>query len=116
MPPLGDPERPIFLAALSEWKSAGGIVWEPAAAEWVRLHLKHTQRDLGEKLFEYAKSGGQISKVRETRENWRDLHEFHYDIVLPFEKRRVYVEMRLISDSRVNPPHIHIVNVHWSAS
>jgi hypothetical protein len=69
----------------------------------------------GEVMYEFVRSGGRIDEVRERRPEWKDLVEFRYDLRLCLEKGEpeVYVETLLVNDSRVDPPHIQVVNVHW---
>lgn len=106
------PTRWAFEQALSEWNSTEGIRWTRVARDWVLRHLEISLREFGRRLHEYVARGGEVDAVRETRAHWRELHQFHYDLRLTIDDAAVYVETRLIDDSRVNPPHILIVNVH----
>jgi hypothetical protein len=59
-------------------------------------------------------SGGQIDDVRETRPEWRDQHEFHYDLRFTIQDQPVYVETRLNYREPFAPDEswILVVNIH----
>jgi hypothetical protein len=108
---ITDPaERKLFENVLSEWNGTQGIQWLQLA----RQHLEDigvSAREAGRRMYEYVKAGGKIDKVPETRENWKHLHKFHYDLRLDIGgDTESYLEMRLITESRLQPPCLLVVN------
>jgi hypothetical protein len=65
-------------------------------------------------MYEYVEAGGKIDEVRETRPEWSDKHEFHFDLRLQIEGRRIYIETRL--NCRIPPvpddSTILVANIH----
>jgi hypothetical protein len=118
MPPLTDPERTLcYLNALSRWKYTGFIRFEKDAYRWVRVEIpNHSLKDLGRLLYEYVDANGPscVDEQVETRERWRDLHQFHHDIRVPIAGRVIYFETRLIYRDPDDPddPSILVVNAH----
>lgn len=113
MSKLGDTEeRRQYVSALAEWRNGeDGIKWKWRALE--ELHkMDLSQKEAGRLMYEFAKAGGEIDKVKEERERWRDLHRYHYDMRLPMANQLMYVETRFINESRFNPPHVLVVNIH----
>jgi len=51
-----------------------------------------------------------LRQVRETREHWRDAHDFHYDFRFKIDGRKIYIET-VIDVSRMGPT-VTIVNMH----
>lgn len=118
MPPLTDPERSqCYLNALRNWRYDGFIDFKKDAHRWVRAELPdYPVRELGRLLYEHVKANGCtcVDEQVETREGWRDLHEFHYDIRMPVAGRMIYFETRLIYRNPTDPddPLIQVVNAH----
>jgi hypothetical protein len=65
-------------------------------------------------MYEYVAAGGEVDEQAETRENWRDQHEFHHDLRLSINNRLVYIETRLNYRVPVAPDDswILVVNIH----
>lgn len=65
-------------------------------------------------MYEYVANGGVIDEVRETRPEWSDEFEFHYDLRLTIADCPVYIETRLYHRIPVVPDDssILVVNVH----
>jgi hypothetical protein len=118
MPPMTDPERSrCYLNALENWRYDGYIRFAKDADRWVRAELPdHTFRELGRMLYEHVKANGCacVDEQVETRERWRDLHQFHHDIRMPVAGRLIYFETRLIYRDPDDPddPLIQVVNAH----
>jgi hypothetical protein len=117
MPPLTDPERSkCYLNALRNWNITGYVNFAERAWEWLRGEFpSYTQREVARLL--YAHVGTDPSKVDEQpeqREGWRDRYEFHHDIRMPIQGRRIYFETRLEYNDPDDPddPQINVVNVH----
>lgn len=101
----------LFREALSEWRADGYVVWKKLAAEWLRKELEgHTQKSIARLMHEHVEAGGDIDQVKERRERYRDLYEFHFDFRLNIDERRVYIETTL--DNTRTGPTITIVNMH----
>lgn len=110
-----DPEtRRKFVDALSEWNIGnGGIRWDDLPAEWLNVNLPGlSQRYVGNLMYDFVMSGGKVDQTKETRERWKELHDFHYDLRMEIDGCRVYIETRLIEDSRISDPYVHVVNMH----
>jgi hypothetical protein len=101
-----------FRQILSSWSFTGYITWKEVARKWVEANLvEFTPRVIGEMLFEFFESGGEIDEVRETRPEWTSA-EFHYDFRIPVGDRRIYIETILVVDDPEDPT-IHVVSVHY---
>lgn len=62
-------------------------------------------------MYEYVCGGGTIDRVKEEREEYRGLHEYHYDLRMNIgDEKDSYIEMRLVNESRFQPPHLVAVN------
>jgi hypothetical protein len=46
-------------------------------------------------MLEHVAAGGEIDEVLETRPEWSDRYEFHYDLRLRIQGKNVYIETRL---------------------
>lgn len=101
----------LFREALSEWRADGYVVWKRLAAEWLQRELEgYTQKSIANLMHEHVEAGGEIDQVKERRERYRDLYDFHFDIRLKIDGRRVYIETTL--DNTSTGPTITIVNMH----
>ncbi|HUY32038.1 MAG TPA: hypothetical protein VMV69_04595 [Pirellulales bacterium] len=67
-------------------------------------------RNRSTSIEDHVAGGATLDQVREGRENWLDF-EFHFDLRLEIEGKRIYFETVLV---RADPrdPLIEIVNVH----
>jgi len=65
-------------------------------------------------MHEHVAAGGEIDEVRETRPEWCDEYDFHYDHRFTIQGRPVYIETRLDYQLPVVPDQssILVVNVH----
>ncbi len=61
-------------------------------------------------LHDHVAGGGALDQVRERRDDWLDF-EFHFDLRLDIDGKRIYVETVLV---RADPqdPLVEIVNIH----
>ena len=84
MPPLTDPDRlAAYQDALGNWSVSDYIQFEltEEAHRWIRRELGDiTLKDLGRRIYEHVAAGGPIDEVPETRPEWSDQYEFHYDL------------------------------------
>ncbi len=112
MAPLKDPGLlDKFLEALKDWNCGGVIEWKPLASEWLRRNLEHlSQKAVGHLMWEHVSNGGEIDQVAETRERYRERHQYHYDFRIPVVGRLIYIETRLV-ESKMGPT-IYVVNIH----
>jgi hypothetical protein len=111
MPPLIDPDiRRRYEQALEHWQFAGDVRFGGVAQDWLRRH-GYTQREIAEAMHLHVHSGATIDQVEETREEWRDSWDYHYDLRLEVRNRRLYIETRVV-DERPDDPRIFVVNVH----
>lgn len=71
-------------------------------------------KDIGRLMFEYVDAGGKIDEVPETRPEWSDLYEFHYDLRPTIHDKPVYIETRLNYRLPVaaDESSITVVNIH----
>lgn len=101
----------LFREALREWRADGYVVWKRLPAEWMRKELEgQTQKSIAKLMHEHVEAGGEIDQVKERRERYRDMHEFHFDFRLTIDERRVYIETTL--DQTRTGPTITIVSMH----
>jgi hypothetical protein len=117
MPPLTDPERlRCYLNALRGWRLSNVVFFEDLALKWLRANLSqaYAEKALAKLLHDHVAAGGEIDEVKETREHWRDLYAYHYDLRVVIEGRRVYFETRLEYRDPDDPddPVIRVVNAH----
>jgi len=118
MAPLNDPERLMaYKDALSNWAFEGFVEPELSdqAYRWIRRELGRFEiKELYRLMHEYVVGGGEVDEVRETRPEWRDAYEFHYDLRFSIHGKPVYVETRLKFRPPFVPdePTILVVNVH----
>ncbi len=71
------------------------------------LGIKNLVRD-------FIRSGGTVSQIRETREEWRDRYKYNDKVIVPIEGFRhgPYVEMVFSDDEDPEDPVITLVNAH----
>lgn len=118
MVPLTDATRlEAYKDALANWNFKDYIHFEltETAYAWIKRNLEGIPlEDIGRLMHEYVAGGGVIDEVRETRPQWSDEHEFHYDLRFTIQDTPVYVETRLIYRLPLVPDEssILVVNVH----
>jgi hypothetical protein len=85
-------ERDRYVDALAEWNVGGNpapVEWAGRAEEDRVLYLPQlTPKQIKKALYIYARDGGDIKRVDETREEYRHW-QHHYDL-WPRLRRRVY--------------------------
>lgn len=118
MAPLTDEDRlRAYKDALGNWEVTGFVCFEliERAHKWLRTEFDGvTTKELARLMWDYVSSDGEIDEVRETRPDWSDDHEFHYDLRFKIQGKRVYVETRLNYRPPFKPdePSIIVVSVH----
>lgn len=116
MPPLSDPERwKWFWNALENWEYEGYVIFEKIALDWLRVELSaYASKQLAELLYLHVLEHGCgcVDEQPETREQWRNIHEFHHDLRVRIEGRLVYFETRLIILRKSKDSMIAVVNAH----
>ena len=101
-----------FRQVLSSWNFTGYITWKEVARQWVQANLQElTPRAIGELMFNYFESGGEIDEVPETRPEW-DTVKYHYDFRIPIKDERIYIETILNLDEP-DDPILHVVSIHY---
>lgn len=118
MAPLTDPDRlAAYRDAFANWRFEGFVRFEltGTAYRWVKVELEGiTLKELGRLIHEFVAAAGEIDEVRETRPDWRDEYEYHYDLRLAIHGKPVYIETRLTFELPLRPDCSvsTIVNVH----
>ena len=117
--PLTDPDRlAAYQDALSNWSFEGYVAFEcltESAFAWVRQELENiTLRDIARLMFEHVEAGGEIDEVKETRPEWSDQYEFHYDLRVSIQDKPIYIETRMHCRIPFRPDDswIDVVNIH----
>ena len=112
MPPLQD--SILFariLGILANWRVTGYVIWKDIAIEWLIDNLTGMdQQQVAKLMFQYLSTGGAIDQVPERRPEWSDF-DFHYDLRLPINGRKIYIEMILVEDDPTDPI-LRIVSIH----
>lgn len=99
---LTDPDVLVrYKQALSEWKVQGAILLKKDAHEGLRTTLQGvTEVIFKEILYRFVcEENGEIDQVKEEREGWREIWEYHYDLRPTVNGVRLYVETRLHPES-----------------
>lgn len=118
MAELTDPTRlAAYKDALRNWTCEGYVQFEltEESHHWIRTQFDDvTLQDLARRMHEFVEAGGEIDEVPETRPEWSDDYEFHYDLRLTVDGQPVYIETRLHLQVPFVPdePWILVVNVH----
>lgn len=117
MPPLTNPEiLACYRNAMTNRRVGGYVEFnERARRGMLEVLPGYTLAAFKEELYEFVVvNSGTISQTEETREQWREEWEFHYDIRLPLAGKRIYIETRLRYCDPNDPddPIILVVNVH----
>ncbi len=101
---------------MRNWRTPSFILFEELAWNWLRSNLPRIsrQRDVARLLHDYVEAGGVVDQQPETRELWRDLYPFHYDLRVSIGGRRIYFETCLEYTNPNDPddPVIRVVNAH----
>lgn len=103
-----------FRNALRNWNFRGFVQFTPKAeAELKKVLPGNTLREIARQLHEFVEAGGKIDEQKECRPEYVSF-EFHYDLRVTFESRRVYFETVLLCEDADDPddPQIQIVSVH----
>ena len=107
MAPLSDPTRlEAYKDALGNWSFEGYIQFDltDTAYEWIKRELGNiTFKGIGLLMHEHVKAGGEIYEVRETRPEWSDEYEFHYDLRFTIQDKPIYIESRLEYQEPLKP-------------
>jgi len=103
--------------ALGNWRYHGYVQFEltETAYEWVKRELNNISlQEIGRLMYEHVVAGGEIDEVRETRPEWSDEYEFHYDLRFMIQDKHVYVETCLNCKLPFKPDQstIIVVNIH----
>ena len=112
MAPLDDIEQLSQIReALRERRVDGFVLWKPIAREWLGKNLGgHTDSSITTLMHEHLEANGEVDRVPERREGYRDRFEFHFDFRLKIDGRKVYIETRLRNTK--TGPILTIVNMH----
>jgi hypothetical protein len=99
VPALTDPDRlAAFTNALSNWNVTGYVQFEltESAHRWIKHELNGvTLREIARLMHEHVAAGNVVDEVPESRPEWRDKNEYHYDLRLVIHGKAVYIETRL---------------------
>jgi hypothetical protein len=115
---LTDPQPfAAYRDALGNWNVTDYIQFEltEQAHRWIRRELSNLAlKEIGRLMYEHVDAGGKIDEVPETRPEWADLYEFHYDLRLTIHGKSAYIETRLNYRLPVvaDESSILVVNVH----
>jgi hypothetical protein len=97
--PLTDSLRlQAYTDALQNWAVTGYIQFalNEEAIQWIHSEFGNISlKEIGRLMYQYVARGGEIDEVRETRSEWKEQHEFHYDLRFTIHEKIVYVETRL---------------------
>jgi hypothetical protein len=98
--------------ALNNWRYEGFIEFRPRVESWLRKELALSGREVRQLLAEFVAQGGRIDEQVETRPEYVSF-EFHYDLRVTIDGRRIYFETILLSNDPDDPddPRIEIVSV-----
>jgi hypothetical protein len=91
------------------------VNFKPRAEEWIRSELPgYSAKAVAEALWNHVAAGGEIDEQVETRPEWSDKYEFHHDIRIRLEGRRIYFETVLMAGKPDDPDDssIIVVNIH----
>jgi hypothetical protein len=115
---LTDADRlAAYLDAINNWVVEGCVSFDRLSKEGAKYlrELGVKQRELKELMYEYVAGGGEIDEVREKSKDSE--FDFHYDLRIKFQGKRVYIETRMDPDYPRTPLEslestIYVVNVH----
>ena len=100
--------------ALRNWNFRGYVRFKPLVEEWLANELPgYTLREVARQLHGHVEAGGEIDEQKERRPEYADF-EFHYDLRVKIDDRRVYFETVLLCEDADDPddPVIVVVSVH----
>ncbi len=116
---LTDPDRlDAYKDALCNWRFHGYIQFAltEQSFRWVRSELDGVSLDdIKGLMYEHVLiEGGEIDEQPERRPEWSQQYEYHHDLCLVIQDKRVYVETRLHARVPFVPDEswILVVNVH----
>ena len=103
-----------FLFALSQWHVSGYVDFNERSQKWIWANLGCNPALIGEMMYDQAAKGGRVKRIKE-RGNPDDYPtEFHDDIILDYNRKRVYVETVFHDHRDKEWCRIEVVNVHWA--
>jgi hypothetical protein len=116
MPLLTDPEKlTCYKNALANWRYDGFMTFTKDAMRWLHQKMPSwSTREIAKLLYEYVAAGGEIDQQPETRDYWKTLHDYHYDVRVLIAGQLIYFETRLSYRDPSDPddPLIDVVNIH----
>jgi hypothetical protein len=111
MPPLRENGTIARLRLAFKERNSGGVSWKKLPAEWIRKNLNgYSQEAINCLIEEHMAIGRAIDQVPESREDYRDRFQYHYDFRIAISGRLIYVETVLI-ETRMGPI-VTVVNIH----
>src|SRR4051812_31328452 len=104
-----------YLQVLKEWQVQGAIELEGRSVIGLRTTLEGvTVKYFKNALYQFVCSeNGEIDRVKEKREQWRDHWEWHFDLRPTINGVKLYIETRLDPESETSrkEPCIRIVQI-----
>ncbi len=104
--------------ALRNWNFDGYVRFKRVADEWLANEFpesseRERRRSIARVLCEHVENGGQVDEQKETRAEYSH-YEFHFDLRVMVDERRIYFETILLCDDPDDPddPVIEVVSVH----
>ncbi|MEX1028271.1 MAG: hypothetical protein WD049_09750 [Candidatus Paceibacterota bacterium] len=93
---------------------AGYVELKRRVQDDVRRYLGLTRQEFLDRLLDYLRNGGRLSKVTEKRDSDFDefYFEFHHDMRPELGNRTIYVETRFKDADALDDRTIYIVSVH----
>jgi hypothetical protein len=87
-----------YVDTLALWNMGGSpdpVMWAGRAEEDRKDYLPHlTPKQIKQALYDFARQGGRIDRVDETREEYRNTWTYHYDLWPTIEGAVYYFETR----------------------
>ena len=101
-----------YVRTLALWRYRGYVLWKPVAADWVRTELRGVTCEEIHALM-HAAASADPNSVRQKVEKRPEytVFRFFYEIILPINGRRIYVESILVDDDPVDMT-IRVVSCH----
>ena len=104
-----------YQQALTDWRIEGAIQLIGRAHAGLRTTVEGmTVQEFKEALYRFVcEQGGEIDRVKEQREPWREQWEWHFDLRPTLHGVTVYVETRLYPESLASneEPIIKVVQI-----
>ena len=114
-----DPERVRFVETCAEFQRRAHAIRPPSCVRILERPLKEIQKHLGlglvplvSHMHVYLTAGGELARVDEARENYRESWAYHYDLRPQFSGRVIYIETRFLDSPNLDDRFISIVSVH----